>query len=53
MPRAVVNVYGVMKALQPDKDVGFVVLRKHWFFVPYVDDFVEISLSNGKLVHSK
>jgi hypothetical protein len=59
LPRAVIDIYGVTKALQPDKDVGFVVCRKTWhvfptnlFLAPVEDGFIEISFTNGKLVNS-
>lgn len=59
LPKSVVNIYGVTKALQHDKDVGFVAFRHVWrwpwdslFLAPYEDDFVEMSLSSGKLVRS-
>lgn len=62
LPRAVVNIYGVTKAFDPHKDIGFVVLRPtplvwppwdNWFLPPRSDGFIEISLSNGKLVNPK
>jgi hypothetical protein len=60
LSRSVVNVYGVTKALRPDKDVGFVAFRKTWhvfpdnlFLEPVEDVFIEISVSRGKLVRSE
>jgi hypothetical protein len=59
LPRAVVDIYGVTKALDPHKDFGFVVLRPtplvwppwdNWFLPPRSDGFIEISVSKGKLV---
>jgi hypothetical protein len=55
MPKAVLDVFGVTKALHPDKDVGFVVFRHVWRWPsfpwplePYEYAFVEVSFSQGK-----
>jgi hypothetical protein len=54
MPRAVLDLYGVTKALHQHKDVSIVVFRKVWRFVPFLEPFeitfMEIPLSEGKLV---
>jgi hypothetical protein len=57
LPRAVIDIFGVTKALDPDKDIGFVVFRhvRRWpwdslFLAPYEQGFIQISLSKGKLV---
>jgi hypothetical protein len=60
LPRAVIDIFGVTKAVDPDKDIGFVVFRhvRRWpwdslFLAPYGQDFIQISLSKGKLVRSE
>jgi hypothetical protein len=60
LPRAVIDIFGVTKALDPDKDIGFVVFRhvRRWpwdslLLAPYEQDFIQISLSSGKLLRSE
>jgi hypothetical protein len=60
LSRAVIDIFGVTKAIDPNKDVGFVVFRHVWrwpwqslFLGPYEQDFIQISLSKGKLVRSE
>jgi hypothetical protein len=57
LPKAVIDIFGVTKAISPGKDIGFVVIRKKPYFSsiwlpPKEDVFIEISLSSGKLVRS-